>query len=88
MYRRDIMRKVAKELNLSIDVVSKVYSNYWKFIQHTLQEMPLKPGLTKEEFSKLRPNFNIPALGKLFCTYEHYSMIEKTKKKNDSAKGN
>lgn len=51
-------------------MVNKVYSSYWKFIRSKIIDLPLKENLTKEEFEKLKVNFNLPSLGKLNCTYK------------------
>lgn len=50
--------------------------SYWKFIRQTIQELPLKEDLTKDEFNKYRTNFNIPSIGKLSCTYDRYKAIK------------
>lgn len=43
--------------------------------------MPLKEELSEEEFKKLRPNINIPSLGKLACSYDRYVGIKKRNKR-------
>lgn len=74
---KDIYNDVSRTLGLSPDVVEKVYKSYWKFIKATIQGLPLKEDLTKEEFSKLKINFNVPSLGKLNCTLDKYKGIKK-----------
>lgn len=64
--------KIAKELNLDVEVVKKAYTSFWEFIRNKIQELPLKEDLTEEQFKKLRTNFNIPSIGKLSCTYDRY----------------
>ena len=68
----EIYEEVAKELNLPVDTVTKVYRYHWKFIKETIESLPLKDNLTKEEFEKLRTNFNLPGIGKLYITWEDY----------------
>ena len=75
--RKDIILSVSKDLGISPDVVEKVYKAYWLYIKTTIEALPLKKDLTEEEFSKLRTNFNIGSLGKLFVTYKHYVGIKK-----------
>lgn len=75
--RKDIILSVSKNLGISPDVVEKVYKAYWLYIKTTIEALPLKEDLTEEEFSKLRTNFNIGSLGKLFVTYKHYVGIKK-----------
>ena len=75
--RKDIILSVSKDLGISPDVVEKVYKAYWLYIKTTIEALPLKKDLTEEEFLKLRTNFNIGSLGKLFVTYKHYVGIKK-----------
>ena len=75
--KKDIILSVSKDLGISPDVVEKVYRAYWLYIKTTIEALPLKEDLTEEEFSKLRTNFNIGSLGKLFVTYKHYVGVKK-----------
>lgn len=68
--------KLSRELGLSEITIVKTYEAYWQFIRQTIQSLPLKEELTEEEFSKLRPNFNIPNLGKLVCTYRRWKGVK------------
>ena len=78
MTYKNLVSEVSKELNISKEVVDKAYKSYWEFIRKTIQELPLKDISTKEEFSKLRTNFNIPRLGKLYCDYNRFCKVKKT----------
>lgn len=73
----DIISEVSKELNLPKDVVDKTYKAFWVFINKSIQSLPLKENLNKEDFAKLRTNFNIPSLGKLTCTYDRMLGVKK-----------
>lgn len=68
----EIVNKVSGGISLSPDIVDKTYKAFWKYIRDTIQELPLKEDMSEEEFLMLRPNFNIPSLGKLTCTYKRY----------------
>lgn len=72
-----VILKLAEDLNLPPEVVSKTYKAYWLFIRETIQSLPLKEELEEEEFSRLRTNFNLPKLGKLTCTYRRYQGVKK-----------
>lgn len=72
-----ILEKVSKELNIPEEVVDRAYKSYWEFIKEKIQSLPLKEDISEEEFSKLRTNFNIPALGKLTCTYDRMLGVKK-----------
>ena len=69
--------RLSRELNIPSDVVIKVYKAYWMFIRNTIEELPLKSDISEQEYRKLKPNFNIPNLGKLTCTYDRYIGVKK-----------
>lgn len=68
----EIVNKVSGDTGLSPDTVDKTYRAFWKYIRDSIQSLPLKEDISEEEFLMLRPNFNIPSLGKLTCTYKRY----------------
>lgn len=72
--------RLSRELNLPPDVVLKAYKAYWMFIRKKIEALPLKEDMDSETFNKLRPNFNIPNLGKLTCTYDRYIGVKKRDK--------
>lgn len=74
---KDIITKVAEDNNIPVDIVSKAYKAYWMYIRNSVQNIPLKEELTEAEFSLLKPNFNIPSLGKLYVTYDKYKGVKK-----------
>jgi hypothetical protein len=73
------INRLAIQLGLPKNVILKAYKAYWLFIKTTIEGLPLKEPLDEEALYKLRPNFNIPNLGKLSCTYERYKGIHKRK---------
>lgn len=77
---QEVIKKVAAKLGLPEQLVEKTYKAYWAFIRTTICGLPLKEDLTKEEFDKLRTNFNLPSLGKLVCTYDKYEKVKKADK--------
>lgn len=77
MSYQEILKKVAIELDLPVEVVRRAYGSHWAFIRETITGLPLKEPLNEEEFSKLRTNFNIPSLGKLTCTYKRMLGVKK-----------
>lgn len=80
MTTKEILKQVSEELNIPYEVVNKVYSSYWKFIRSKIIDLPLKENLTKEEFEKLKVNFNLPSLGKLNCTYKRLLGLKEKEK--------
>ena len=73
----DIIDKVSKELDISVEVVDAAYKSYWKFIKQTIQSLPLNDDISEEDFTKLRTKFNIPSLGKLTCTFDRMVGVKK-----------
>lgn len=71
----EVCKQVAKELNIPEEVVKAAYIASWKFIRETIRDIPLKTDMTEEEFSNYRTNFNLPSLGKFYCTYDRYKII-------------
>lgn len=76
MTYQEIINKVSGDMEISPDIVDKAYKAFWKYIRDTIQDIPLKDDMSEEEFIMLKPNFNIPSLGKLTCTYKKYKGIK------------
>ena len=74
---KDIINNVSRTLGISPNVVEKVYKAYWLYIKTTIEALPLKDNLNEEEFLKLRTNFNIPSLGKLYVTWNRFVRCKK-----------
>lgn len=77
MTYREIVADVARENGLTQKYVDKVYKAYWQAVRMYVKSLPLKEDLTDEEFKKLRPNVNIPSLGKLNVTLDRYHRMKK-----------
>ena len=68
----EIIRKVADEMGLPFDVCRRAYISSWEFIKMKAEELPLSTDFPIEQFKTLRPNFNLPSLGKLYITEETF----------------
>ena len=77
MIYSEAIKQVSIELGLPPQVVKEAYESFWTFIRNNIKALPLKEDLSKEEFDKLRANFNVPSLGKLSCTYDRFIGIRK-----------
>lgn len=77
MIYSEAIKQVSIELGLPPQVVKEAYESYWTFIRNNIKALPLKEDLSKEEFDKLRTNFNVPSIGKLSCTYDRMIGIKK-----------
>lgn len=76
MSYKDTINKVAISNNIPVEIVDKAYKSFWLYIRNSIQKLPLKENLSEQEFLLLRPNFNIPSLGKLTCTYKRYKGVK------------
>lgn len=77
MIYSEAIKQVSIELGLPPQVVKEAYESFWTFIRKNIKALPLKEDLSKEEFDKLRTNFNVPSLGKLSCTYDRFIGVKK-----------
>ena len=77
MENKEAINQVAENLNLPKGFVAKVYKAYWKAIREYISKLPLKADLDDEQFLKLRPNVNIPSIGKLNVTLKKYKGIKR-----------
>ena len=71
----EILSKVALETGLSKTLVDKTYRAYWRAVREHIVSLPLKEELTESEFCSLRPNINIPSIGKLNVTLDRFRTI-------------
>lgn len=77
MIYSEAIKQVSIELGLPPKVVKEAYESLWTFIRNNIKALPLKEDLSREEFDKLRTNFNIPSIGKLSCTYDRMIGVKK-----------
>lgn len=77
MTYKEMTAKVANDLGLPVRLVDRAYKAYWKAVREHVTSQPLGEDLTDDEFKALRPNVNIPSLGKLNVTLERYRNIKK-----------
>jgi hypothetical protein len=76
MIYSEAIKQVAIELELPPQVVKEAYESYWTYIRNNIKALPLKEDLSKEEFDKLRTNFNIPSIGKMSVTYDRMVRVK------------
>lgn len=76
MTLEQIIEKVSIDLDLPKEVVETAYMSFWDYIRESIQALPLKEDLSKEDFENLKVNFNIPSIGKLYITWDRYSALK------------
>lgn len=81
MTYKEIIAQVSKDTGIPQKIVDRTYKSYWKVIKEYMRSLPLKEDLTDEEFLKLKPNINIPSIGKFHVTLERYKRVKYAYKK-------
>ena len=79
MTYEEMVSRVSDSTGLSKALVNKTYKTYWRTVKEYIESLPLKQNLNEEEFLELKPNVNIPSIGKFYVTLGGY---KKTKYKN------
>lgn len=69
--------KVSMETGIPEELVRRIYRAYWRKVREYVSSLPLKEELTDVEFGRLRPNVNIPSIGKLHVTLERYRTMKR-----------
>lgn len=65
------IKKTAKELNLSEDLVKNTYMSYWKVVKEYIQSLPLKD-INADQIKEYKTSVNIPTLGKFNCNINKF----------------
>jgi len=73
-------KEIAEKHNISIEEVKKIIASPYSFIQNKTKEIIVKNDLSREEFEKLKTNFNIPCLCKLYASYGIYNHLKRKEK--------
>ena len=68
MTYEEMVLKVSDSTGLSKALVNRIYKTYWRTVREYIESLPLKQNLTEEELQELRPNVNIPSIGKFYVT--------------------
>jgi len=79
MTYEEMVIKVSDSTGLSKTLVDKTYKTYWRTVREYIESLPLKQNLTKEEFLELKPNVNIPSIGKFYVTLGGYQKAKHKK---------
>lgn len=86
MQYEEMVASVADSLDISKGTVDRIYRAYWRAIREYIKALPLKQDWTEEEFTKLRPNVNIPSLGKFYVNYNRYKYLREKNKELEKLK--
>lgn len=80
MTYKSVVNEVADKTGIDRGIIERTYMAYWKAIREHIVSLPLKQFLSDEEFLKLKPNVNIPSIGKLYVTLDRYQYINRSYK--------
>lgn len=80
--------RVALELGLNSSDVKEAYNLYWEYFRKSIESLPLKDSLNEEDFNSLKTSFNVPSLGKFYCTYDRYLRMKNKLKKSRNVENN
>lgn len=83
-----VYEKVALELGLNSSDVKEAYNLYWEYFRKSIESLPLKGSLNEEDFNSLKTSFNVPSLGKFYCTYDRYLRMKNKLKKSRNVENN
>lgn len=66
-----MIERVSRELGYPQDVVRLVYKSQFKFIISKIRELPLNRNMSREDFDKLKTNFTLIDIGKIYCIWDN-----------------
>lgn len=74
------LEKIAKKHGITLDETKEVVNSMYGFMRDKITSLNFtEKELTKEEFGKIKTNFNIPCIGKFVAVYYAYKKINKIK---------
>lgn len=72
------LKEIAKKYDITINEAKEIISGMYTFIREKIVSLEFKDTeYTREEFDKIKTNFNLPCIGKLCASYYQYSRINK-----------
>jgi len=75
--------ELAQKYGLDVADVEIMVKEPYEFIREKTKELTFEDDLTKEKFNKMKTNFNLPAIGKLYASHYLYNKIQENKKKKN-----
>lgn len=75
-------KEISEKYGVPYEHVKLVIESPFVFIKEKTMALDLPRDLTREEFDKVKTNFNIPCLAKLYASYYQYSRINGIRRKS------
>lgn len=82
MSYQEIVASVASELGVSSRLVDRAYRAYWKAVREHITTIPMKEDISDATLLSLRPNVNIPSIGKLYVNIDRYKRLKENYSNN------
>ena len=76
-------KEMAEEHGITLEEMHAIISSPYSLIKQKTKELFFEPNMTREQFDKMKTNFNIPAIGKLYASYYLYNEIQKKNNKKN-----
>jgi len=74
--------RLSKKYNRTPEEIVNIVESQYLFMRSKTKELDIDRNLSREEFNKLKTNFNIPCIGKLYASYYIYKKINGIKEDN------
>ena len=71
------IKDMAKAYGITPDQVETVIKSQYRFMYDNIVALQLTGITTREEFEKLKTNYNIPCIGKLYASWAIFKKINK-----------
>lgn len=72
---------MSEKYGISVHEVKKIIESPYEFIKEKTSNLNIPENLNKKDFEKIKTNFNIPNIGKLYASHYVYNEISKKNKK-------
>lgn len=75
----DLIKSIAEKHGVEVSDVKDVKDSLFRFIRKKIGELDFTNVKSEEEFNKVKKNFNIPRIGKLYASYRNLKKINYNK---------
>ena len=79
------VEELSEKYDIPFEHVKLMVESPYVMMKEKIQLINFIPDLTKEQFGKLKTNFNIPCIGKLYASYFLYTNINKNGRRSSSS---
>jgi phage/plasmid-associated DNA primase len=69
------IKELSDKYGIDEEEIEKIIESQYRFIKNTIEKIDFKNDLSEEEFNKIKKNFNIPCIGKIYTNYYQYCKV-------------